>query len=122
MKHIGMYRSYKLYEVSEQDLEITGANGSRYIRNSIIVFLPKVSHPKIGEEWYCGNTLDEVKAVIDGAEDLQRIPMQEQLKSAADRSKAQDQSAEQERQRTEEENERRRRERKQDEYARYGNN
>ena len=39
MKRLGEYRSYLLYEVEEQDgIDINTSSGSRYIRNSILIF------------------------------------------------------------------------------------
>ena len=52
MKRLGEYRSYLLYEVEEQDgRDINTSSGSRYIRNSILIFEPDENNPKLGDEW-----------------------------------------------------------------------
>jgi len=109
MKKLGNYLSYQLYEVEEENLEVTSSNGSRYIRNSIIVFLPKETNPKIGEEWFCGNSLYDAKAAIDKEVNLQRMPIHKQFIRAVERSKEK-KDVEQEEKNIFEENERRRRE------------
>lgn len=85
MKPIGAYREYKIYEINEEDREITGSTGSRYIRNSLIIFRPNDSVHKLGNEWRCVSSAKEAKEVIEA--DTTKVSMQVQLKKAEARSK-----------------------------------
>lgn len=83
MKKVGVYRAYKLYEVDNSDLEITGGTSSRYIRNSIIVFQLSEERPAIGKELFVSPNIDEAKAVIDSDNRLiEKKPIQETIKEA----------------------------------------
>lgn len=114
MKHIGQYRSYLLYGVEEQDeRDINTSSGSRYIRNSILVFVPNEQDPKIGDEWRCCKSVDEATYLID--KEVQRTPIREQMKEASERSRAQEAAVQQLRE-SEMEAERRRREQHIEEY------
>ncbi len=115
MRRIGVYREYKIYEVSEEDREVTGATGSRYIRNSIVIFRPDEANPKLGNEWRCASTEEEARVFIDA--DTPKIALREQLKNAEARSKEKEASESRKRE-NDLEIERRRRERQQEEYAR----
>lgn len=87
MKRLGEYRSYLLYEVEEQDgRDINTSSGSRYIRNSVLIFEPAEINPKLGEEWRMCKNEEEAKRTID--ESAPKIPIQEQMKQAEERSRA----------------------------------
>ncbi len=109
MKSLGEYRSYLLYQVEEHDgVDINTSSGSRYIRNSVLIFRPAEQNPKLGDEWRLCKNEKEAKAIID--QEAPRTPIQEQMKNAAQRSREQEILSEQRRQVSQEE-ERRRRER-----------
>lgn len=80
MRYIEEYKAYKLYEVSNDDIEITGSTGSRYIRNSILIFSSSQLKLKLGNEKYQEENLKKAKELIDKNENL--ISIQERLKSA----------------------------------------
>ena len=87
MKRLGEYRSYLLYEVEEQDgRDINTSSGSRYIRNSILIFKPDENNPKLGDEWRMCKNEEEAKRTID--ESAPKMPIQEQMKQAEERSRA----------------------------------
>lgn len=94
MKELGFYKAYKLYEVSEEDLEVEGAAGSRYIRNSILVFSPKNENPRIGTEICQVYSLADAKMEIDDfiqtkqGQDENNL-FQEKIKDAIRRNKIQ---------------------------------
>ncbi len=111
MKKIGEYRLYKIYEVSEEEREITGAAGSRYIRNSILVFRPDEINPKLGNEWRCASSEEEAKVFIDA--DSPKVSLHEQLKRAEARSRELELSESRKRE-DDTEAERRRRERREE--------
>lgn len=109
MKNLGEYRSYLLYQIEEHDgVDINTSSGSRYIRNSVLIFRPAEQNPKLGDEWRLCKNEKEAKAIID--QEAPRTPIQEQMKNAAQRSREQEILSEQRRQVSQEE-ERRRRER-----------
>lgn len=114
MKKIGEYRLYKIYEVSEEEREITGATGSRYIRNSILVFRPDEINPKLGNEWRCASSEEEAKVFIDA--DNPKVSLHEQLKRAEARSREQELNESRKRE-DDTEAERRRRERQGEYYS-----
>jgi len=116
MKKVDVYREYLLYQTGDEDTEITEAAGSRYIRNSVLVFLPKEVNPKIGHEWNSCNTVDEAKKIIDAA--AGKMPMHDQLINADKKSREQESEMQRQREANTEEIERRRRERQQEEYTR----
>lgn len=116
MKRICTYREYKIYEVSEEDREVTGATGNRYIRNSIVIFRPDEVNPKLGSEWRCASSEEEAKVFIDA--DKPKVSLQEQLKKAEARSREQEASENRKRE-NDLETERRRKERQQEEYERH---
>jgi len=93
MKRKGEYCSYLLYEVSNEELEITNSAGSRYIRNSILIFKPSEEKPKLGEEWRIGKDIKEAQEIIDEAEI--KKSMKEQLQAASERSETQKQMVQQ---------------------------
>ena len=92
MKRLGEYRSYLLYEVEEQDgRDINTSSGSRYIRNSILIFEPDENNPKLGDEWRMCKNEEEAKRTID--ESAPKMPIQEQMKQAEERSRGNGHSA-----------------------------
>ena len=113
MKRLGEYRSYLLYEVEEQDgRDINTSSGSRYIRNSILIFKPDENNPKLGDEWRMCKNEEEAKRTID--ESAPKMPIQEQMKQAEERSRAT--AAMDIQRRADIEEERRRRERQEEAY------
>lgn len=114
MKRLGEYRSYLLYEVEEQDgRDINTSSGSRYIRNSILIFKPDENNPKLGDEWRMCKNEEEAKRTID--ESAPKMPIQEQMKQAEERSRARAAAMDIQR-RADIEEERRRRERQEAAY------
>lgn len=116
MKPIGAYREYKIYEISEEDREITGSTGNRYIRNSLIIFKPNEPVHKLGNEWRSVSSAKEAKRVIEA--DTAKVSLHEQLKKAEARSKELEINESRKRD-SETEEERRRREQKQEEFVWY---
>lgn len=109
MIRLGEYKNYLLYQVEEQDgVDINTSIGNRYIRNSILIFRPAEKNPRLGDEWRLCKNEKEAKAIID--QEAPRVPIQEQIKNAAQRSREQEILSEQRRQVSQEE-ERRKRER-----------
>ena len=114
MIRLGEYRSYLLYEVEEQDgRDINTSSGSRYIRISILIFEPDENNPKLGDEWRLCKNEEEAKRTID--ESAQKMPIQEQMKQAEERSRARASAMDIQR-RADIEEERRRRERQKEAY------
>ena len=109
MKRLGEYRSYLLYEVEEQD----GRDINTYIRNSILIFEPDENNPKLGDEWRMCKNEEEAKRTID--ESAPKMPIQEQMKQAEERSRARAAAMDIQR-RADIEEERRRRERQEEAY------
>lgn len=56
MKKIGVYKRFKLYEIVEHDIVKSGGADSRYVKGSIVIFLPDDERPQLGyEEWEAGS-------------------------------------------------------------------
>lgn len=91
------YKSYKLYEVTEQDVADTGGVGeSRLIRNSVLIFLPDEQNPELGKEVYHAASFDGARQFIDTVFDI-KSPMNERMQVAIEKSKAQEKITEQQR-------------------------
>lgn len=91
MRYDGAYKTYKLYSVTEQDIAVTGGNGaSRYINNTVLVFLPDIEKPEIGTELLATSSLDTAKAFIDDYTKEDRTA-QEIFNAAIQKSKEQEQ-------------------------------
>ena len=113
MKRLGVYRSYLLYEVEEEEgRDINTSSGSRYIRNSVLVFVPEEENPKLGKEWRVCKDKEEAKKEIDDS--FSRLPMREQMKRAEEKSRLLEQQREYHR-KMEREKEIRRREQEEEE-------
>lgn len=107
MKSLGEYRSYLLYQVEEHEgVDINTSSGSRYIRNSVLIFRPTESKPKLGDEWRICKNEKEAKEIID--QEAPRKPIQEQMKNATQRSREHEILSEQRRQVSQEEDRSRR--------------
>ncbi len=51
MIYVGAVKRYQLYSITEHDIALTGGEeASRYINNTIFVFLPDIEKPEIGKE------------------------------------------------------------------------
>ena len=111
MRYDGAYKTYKLYSVTEQDIAVTGGNGaSRYINNTVLVFLPDIEKPEIGTELLATSSLDTAKAFIDDYTKEDRTA-QEIFNAAIQKSKEQEQQRQTQNAAVTLEEERRRRER-----------
>lgn len=111
MRYDGAYKTYKLYSVTEQDIAVTGGNGaSRYINNTVLVFLPDIEKPEIGTELLATSSLDTAKAFIDDYTKEDRTA-QEIFNAAIQKSKEQEQQRQTQNAAVMLEEERRRRER-----------
>lgn len=111
MRYDGAYKTYKLYSVTEQDIAVTGGNGaSRYINNTVLVFLPDIEKPEIGTELLATSSLDTAKAFIDDYTKEDRTA-QEIFNAAIQKSKEQEQPRQTQNAAVTLEEERRRRER-----------
>ena len=111
MRYDGEYKTYKLYSVTEQDIAVTGGNGaSRYINNTVLVFLPDIEKPEIGTELLATSSLDTAKAFIDDYTKEDRTA-QEIFNAAIQKSKEQEQQRQTQNAAVTLEEERRRRER-----------
>ena len=111
MRYDGAYKTYKLYSVTEQDIAVTGGNGaSRYINNTVLVFLPEIEKPEIGTELLATSSLDTAKAFIDDYTKEDRTA-QEIFNAAIQKSKEQEQQRQTQNAAVTLEEERRRRER-----------
>ena len=87
MKKICEYKDYLLYQMDNEDRDITGVAGSRYERNCILVFKPGTEKAMIGNEsWRMGDIeIEDVKAMIDIVAP-KKVPIKKQLEEAAMRS------------------------------------
>ena len=89
MIKIEEYKSYLLYQLDNEDREITGAAGSRYERNCILVFKPGTTQAALGHEtWSMGDIeIEDVKAMIDIVTKTKtKAPMKKRLEEAEERS------------------------------------
>lgn len=118
MRYDGAYKTYKLYSVTEQDIAVTGGNGaSRYINNTVLVFLPDIEKPEIGTELLATSSLDTAKAFIDDNTKEDRTA-QEIFNAAIQKSKEQEQQRQTQTAAVTLEEERRRKEQREEEYIR----
>lgn len=79
------YLTYKLYEVTEQDVTATGGAGdSRYIKNTVLVFLPDTDRPEIGGEAWIAKSLQDARKVVETEKD--RRPVKDVIDDALQRS------------------------------------
>ena len=109
MRYEGVYKTYKLYSVTEQDIvESGGGDTSRYINNSVLVFLPDIEKPEIGTELLSADSITTAKTFVDRKH---KKPMKEVMEQAIQKSA--ERAAQQH---IDQEEERRRRERITDEY------
>lgn len=118
MRYDGAYKTYKLYSVTEQDIAVTGGNGaSRYINNTVLVFLPDIEKPEIGTELLATSSLDTAKAFIDDYTKEDRTA-QEIFNAAIQKSKEQEQQRQTQNAAVTLEEERRRKEQREEENIR----
>ena len=87
MRYDGAYKTYKLYSVTEQDIaESGGSDTSRYVQNSVLVFLPDIEKPEIGTELIATDTMEAAQSFIDGKE---KNPIKEVMDGAVSKSREQ---------------------------------
>lgn len=69
MRCDGAYKTYKLYSITEQDIaEAGGAGASRYVNNTVLVFLPDIEKPEIGTELLVADSIKSAQNMIDEIE------------------------------------------------------
>lgn len=118
MRYDGVYKAYKLYSVTEQDIaETGGARESRYIKNSVLVFLPDIEKPEIGTELLSTDNMKSAKVFIDDTDGTAQRTAQEIFEAATIKSKELERQKLEQQENINREEERRRRER-QEEYER----
>ncbi len=99
MKKLGEYHSYLLYVLDECDvLDINNSNGSRYIRNSILIFKTSETTPKLGDEWRISKNENEAKKIID---EERKKSIDNKIKIAIEKSREQQLYCDEERKRKE---------------------
>lgn len=90
MRYDGVYKTYKLYSLTEQDIALNGgAEESRYIKNSVLVFMPDIERPEIGMEIIAVKNIESAKDFIDKNENKEFVA-QEIFAAAIQKSKDQE--------------------------------
>lgn len=114
MRYDGVYKTYKLYSITEQDAAETGGTGeSRYINNTVLVFLPDIEKPEIGTELFATDTMTAAKELID---ENDKKPIKDVMDAAILKSQEQEQQRTGQHHAITQEDERRRKERRDEEY------
>lgn len=84
MDIVGKIGNYILYKIDDSDVDINSAAGSRYIRNSVLVFSIKETELKCGNEIKACNSLEEAKRFI--VENTSRQSIREMFQVAKERA------------------------------------
>lgn len=65
MNIVGKIRDYVLYKIDSEDVDINSSSGSRYIKNSILIFSTNEKEIKCGNEIIACKDSEEAKKFIE---------------------------------------------------------